>query len=70
MLAYRQTLNQEFDIIGLSDTWLKENEVDLYNIQGYNHVAMPRVYAERDGVSLYVRNLFNYEIRKAPSFRN
>ena len=70
MLAYLETLNQKFDIIGLSETWLKENEVDLYNIQGYNHVAMPKVYAERGGVSLYVRNIFNYEIRKDLSFRN
>ena len=25
MWAYLETLNQNFDIIGLSETWLKEN---------------------------------------------
>ena len=70
MLAYIETFNQKFDIIGLSEKGLKENEVDSYNIQGCNHVAMPRVYAERGGVSLYVRNIFNYEVRKDLSFRN
>ena len=70
MLAYLETLSHKFDIIGLSETWLKESEADLYDIPGYNHVTMPRVYAERSGVSLYVKNIFSYEVRKDLSFRN
>ena len=46
MLAYLETLSHKFDIIGLSDTWLKKSEADLYDIPGYDHVVMPRVYAE------------------------
>ena len=70
MLAYLETLSHKFDIIGLSDTWLKKSEADLYDIPGYDHVVMPRVYAEQGGVSLYVKNLFSYEVRKDLSFRN
>ena len=70
MLAYLETLSHTFDIIGLSETWLKESEADLYDIPGYNHVAVHSVYAERGGVSIYVRNIFNYEIRKGLSFHN
>ena len=40
MLAYLEVLIHKFDIIGLWETWLKESEIDLYNIHGYNHVAM------------------------------
>ena len=68
MLAYLETLSRKFYIIGLSETWLKES--DLYDIPGYNHVALPGVYAERGGVSLYVKNIFSYEVRKDLSFRN
>ena len=55
MLAYLEVLTHKFDIIGLSETWLKESEIDLYNIHGYNHVAIPRIYADR----LYLRNTFS-----------
>ena len=70
MLAYLEVLTHKFDIIGLSETWLKESEIDLYNIHGYNHVAMPRIYADRGGVSLYLRNTFSYGVREDLSFRN
>ena len=70
MLAYLETLSHKFDIIGLSETWLKEIEADLYDIPGNNHVVLPRVYAERGGVLLYVKNIFSYEVRKYLSFRN
>ena len=30
-------LKFQFDIIGFSETWLKPNNVDLYNLPGYNH---------------------------------
>ena len=54
MLAYLEVLTHKFDIIGLSETRLKESEINLYNIDGYNHVAMPRICAERGGFSLYL----------------
>ena len=31
---------------------------------------MPRIYADRDGVSLYLRNTFSYGVREDISFRN
>ena len=70
ILAYLEVLTHEFDIIGLSETWLKESEIDLYNIHGYNHVAMPRIYADRGCVSLYLRNTFSYGVTEDLSFRN
>ena len=46
MLAYLETLSHKFDIIGLSETWLKESEADLYDIPGYNHVAIESMLNE------------------------
>ena len=34
MLAYLEVLTHKFDIIGMSETWLNESEIDLYNIHG------------------------------------
>ena len=58
------------DLIKTSNVFIISQQADLYDIPGYNHIAMPRVYAERGGVSLYVKNIFSYEVRKDLSFRN
>ena len=54
MLVYIDSLDNKFDVIGLSETWLKENETDTYSISGYNHMVFPRLHAERASVSLYI----------------
>ena len=70
MLAYIDSLDTRFDVIGLSETWLKEIETDMYSISGYNHVAFQTVYAERGGVSLYINDKYHLDVRHDLSFRD
>ena len=64
--TYLEALTHKYDIISSSETWLKESEIDVYNI----HDAIPRIYAYRCGVSLYLRNTFSYGVREELSSRN
>ena len=38
LIQYTSNLNVNFDIIGLSETWLTVTNKDIYNLDGYNHV--------------------------------
>ena len=60
----------DYDVIGLSEIWLTENETDMYSISGYNHNAFPRVYAERGGVLLYINDKYHLDVRHDLSFRD
>ena len=33
-------LDFKFDVIALSETWLKDNDLDNYNMEGYSNVHM------------------------------
>ena len=70
MLAYIDSLDNKFDVLCLSETWLKENETDMYSISGYNHIAFPKLHAERGGVSLYIDHKYDLDIRHDLSFRD
>ena len=49
-------LKTQFDIIGLSETWLKESNCDLYNIKNYASYHKIRKYKDRGGIALYIKN--------------
>ena len=40
---YLETLNHSFTAIGITETWFKDNNADLYTLQGYNVVEKHRV---------------------------
>ena len=70
MLAYIDSLDNKFDVLGLSETWLQENETDMYFISGYNHIAFLRLHVERGSVSLYINHKYDVDIRRDISFRD
>ena len=37
-----ENLQHEFSLIGITETWLKDDDCDLYAIQGYNVVEKHR----------------------------
>ena len=58
------SLEHSFSVIGCSETWLKEYNSDLFNINGYNHEYNLRAGKKRGGgVSLYVSNKIQYQVR-------
>jgi len=56
-------LNCEFNIIGLSETHLKEKPND-FSLSGYNIEYTNRVDREKGGVCMYVSNKIKYKLRK------
>ena len=57
---YLCTLNHKFSIIGLSETWFKEHNKELYGLNGYNGVHNIRNSWIGGGVSLYIKESIEY----------
>ena len=56
-------LKTQFDIIGLSETWLKESNCDLYNIKNYAAYHKICKHKDRGGIALYIKNGIEYTER-------
>jgi len=58
--------NIKFNIhaIGITETWLTDNTVDLVNIPGYNFISNHRISKRGGGVGLYLQDLLEYKILK------
>ena len=56
-------LSHTFSIIGLSETHLNEFDHDLYNLDGYNHISNYRTERKCGGVSILVKDTFQYHER-------
>lgn len=55
----------DIQIIIIVETWLHENEVQYYNIKGYEGIHGCRTNDKRGGgVSIFIKNELNYKIRK------
>ena len=62
--AYFDVLNFEFSVIGFSETWLKDNNVDCYSLQGYDSEHSYRIDTTGGGVSLFINRNIRYTVRK------
>ena len=63
-------LNVNFDIIGLSETWLTETNKDISNLDGYNHVPLVRPDRIHCGVSLFISTAITYRVLNEISITN
>ena len=62
-------LNFKFDIIAISESWFNKNDdVSLYNIQGYNSFICNRESKQGGGVVLYVLDVFSCKLNKELTF--
>ena len=61
--AYVASLNVEFTVIGLSETWISDSNVGLYGIEGYSMEEVHRSNRTGGGVSIYIKNSYKY-VRK------
>ena len=59
-LSYLENITHKFSVIGLTETWLKQSNVPLYGITGYNHIAITRSHGKGGGVSLLISDVFVY----------
>ena len=68
--TYLSTLDQVFTIIALSESWLKDRNVDLYGIPGYNAEHRFRPLRSGGGVSLLIKESVEYFVREDMTFQN
>ena len=54
--------NFNFDVIILSESWLKPDDIDHFDIQNYNSEHLTRKARAGGGVSLYVHKRFKYKL--------
>ena len=57
---FLSTLHHEFSIIGISESWLKDHNVDRYGIQRYQAVHRYRPTCCGGGVSIFVQDYIDY----------
>ena len=57
-------LEWKFDILGFSETWLKNLNADLYSIANYNHIYLTRKSKSGGGVSMFIRDHIKYTKRE------
>ena len=59
------SLNTEFKIIGLSETWLNNNTNDAgFHLPTYNYVGTNRTNKKGGGVGIHIAKQLKYKIRK------
>ena len=68
--TYLGTLNHEFSVIGLSESWLKSYTVDLFGLDGYKSEHNYRANRAGGGVSLFVKESMEYVVRQDMSLNN
>ena len=57
-------INFEFDIIAISESWIDENNKNDVNLDGYEVIHQLRNNKNGGGVSLYIRNVFRFNLVK------
>ena len=63
MQAFLHNLNINFTILGITETWLTDNNYELYNLQNYNLVEKHRTTRSGGGVGIYLPESLNYKHR-------
>ena len=67
---YLSLLEHKFSIIGLSESWLKEHNVDTFSLDGYNSEHNIRKLRNGGGVSLFIRENIEYFVRDDLTYQN
>ena len=61
--SFLNIIDHKFNIVALTETWLKEHNTNLYIPEGYDHEFLIRNNKDGGGVSLMISNEINYKIR-------
>lgn len=62
LTSYLRCLTVEFNIIGLSETWLSNENAGVYGIDNYQHIYNCRQTRRGGGVSLYIKNGIEFSV--------
>ena len=58
------SLDMQFQIIGLTETWLNNSNCDTFQLKEYNYVGSNRTSKRGGGVGMYISKNIKYQIRK------
>ena len=61
--SYLDLLNHQFTLIGITETWLRDDDCGLYNKSNYKIVENHRQDRSGGGVALFVQNNVKYFVR-------
>ena len=68
--SYLNSLDHDFSVIGVSESWLKPSTVDLYGLGGYRPEHNFRPLQTGGGVSLFIKDSIEYTVRSSMCFNN
>ena len=60
---YLNILKHEFTVIGLTETWLNDNDFDLYGLSGYKVIGRHRVNRTGGGVAVCIQDQVSFRER-------
>ena len=63
-------LKYDFHIVGISESWLQETNKDCYDLENYRAEHNCRPNRTGGGVSLYIKQKIDYELRNDLSYQN
>ena len=63
-VAYISNLQIDFDIICMTETWLKQTNIELQGIDSYVHISQYRASRPGGGVSVFLKEHFSFKRRK------
>ena len=61
--VYLRTLNHNFSVIAVSETWANNDNMSLLSVPGHNSIFKNRTSRRGDGVALFVLNCFKFSVR-------
>ena len=60
---FLEGININFSVLSFTDTWLTEYNISLHNFTGYSHVYKLRNKRRGGGVSMFINNKLNFQVR-------
>jgi exonuclease III len=57
------TINHPFTLLGFTETWFKEHNAPIHNIDGYTHEFITRQNKPGGGTSMYISTNISYQLR-------
>ena len=59
-----KSTQDNFEIIGLTETWLGETNYKNFNLEGYDFMSAQRENKKGGGVGIYIAERLKYKLRK------
>ena len=63
IVDFNISLNNVFDVICVTETWLNASTADLVNMQGSTFVGKNRISRKGGGVGIYVKDQIKFKLR-------